>query len=465
MRYYFLGIAGTAMASLAALLKLKGHQVWGTDQGIYPPMSDFLRQQNIPVWEGYEEAHLEQPFDAAVIGNALSRGNVEVEAILNRKLPFTSLPELIHREFIRHHHNIVITGTHGKTTTTALMGWVLEVADYRPTCLIGGVSRNFGASIRLNEGDYFVIEGDEYDCAFFDKRPKFLHYFPDHLIINNLEFDHADIYPNLEAIQDAFRKLLRIVPGKGLVIANGDSPAVREVLEPVYSRLQRFGADPQHEWRYELLETGAAGSRFRLWHQGRLWGEFQFPFPGEFQVQNATAVAAVAHDLGISATTLARAFRTFRGVRRRMEHWGQWNGAEVFDDFAHHPTAIAVTLQAMRKRFPDRRLVALFEPRTNTTVRKVFQKDLAEALSPADVVVLTPIHRAERLPEDSRLSLTRLSEDLRAQGVVVHGLKEYREIVPTLETLLQPGDVLVLLTNGSLGGEYQPLRERVQQGL
>lgn len=447
------------MASLAVLLKQKGHEVWGSDKGIYPPMSDFLAQYNIPVWEGFTEDHLTKPFDVVVIGNAMSRGNLEIEAILNRRLPFTSLPELIRREFVDQHENIVITGTHGKTTTTALMSWVLEVAGLSPTFIIGGIAKNFNSSIQLGAGKYFVIEGDEYDCAFFDKRPKFVHYFPGHLIINNIEFDHADIYPNLDAIKDVFRKLLRIVPSNGLVVANGENPAVREIIKPVYSRLQTFGENSENYWSYKILGGEAGETTFEIRQEGKSVGEFKFPFPGEYQLQNVLAVTAVAHDLGVDWEIIRNALATFQGVKRRLEFWGKLHGAEVYDDFAHHPTAIKVTLQAMRDKFPGKRLIALFEPRTNTTVRNVFQQELAEALLPADVVILTPIFRPDRLPEGERLSVSKLVSDLEKHQREVFNLNSYSQIQETLQEVLQENDILVLLTNGSLGGEYQKLRE------
>lgn len=461
MNYYFLGIAGTAMASLAVLLKQRGHTVWGSDQGIYPPMSDFLRDNGIEVVQGFSEANLERPFDTVVIGNALSRGNPEVEAILDRHLPFVSLPEVIRREFIDQHRNIVITGTHGKTTTTALMSWVLICAGLDPTCLIGGIARNIDSSIRIGTGKWFVIEGDEYDCAFFDKRPKFVHYFPDYLVINNLEFDHADIYPDLDSIQDVFRKLMRIVPRGGLVVANGDSPAVRPVIDPAYSRLERFGAAREADWSYRGLASAGGVKRFELFQAGTSVGQFTFPFPGEYQLQNICAVAAVAHDIGISWEVFGEALATFKGVKRRMEHWGRFRGADVYDDFAHHPGAVAVTLAAMRERFPERRLVALFEPRTNTTVRNIFQHELAVAFAAADVVMMTPVHRADRLPPGERLSLKRLAADLEDEGKTVHLLSGYDAILPALEAELVEEDLLVLLTNGSLGGVYQELRKQV----
>ncbi len=462
MRYYFLGIAGTAMGSLAALLKQKGHEVWGTDQGVYPPMSDFLREQGIPVWEGYAEAHLETPFDMAVIGNAMTRGNVEVEAILNRRLPFISLPELIRHEFIRTHQPVVITGTHGKTTTTTLVSWLLHVAGLSPTFLIGGIAKNFDTSVQLGSGKHFVIEGDEYDCAFFDKRPKFVHYFPHYLIINNIEFDHADIYPDLRAIQNEFRKLLRIVPGNGLVVANRESPALCEVLNPIYSRLQIFGKSRDNDWSYEILSQERDFTEFRIFQGGKaVPTRLRFPFAGEFQIQNATAAIAVARDIGIDWASIARGLETFQGVKRRMEYWGTYQGAHVFDDFAHHPTAIAVTLSAMRRKFPDRRLVALFEPRTNTSVRNFFQNELAAALGVADVILLCPLHRLNRIPENERLSVEKLLADLHQQQRTVINLAAHGEIIATLQKVLREGDNLVLLTNGSLGGEYQKLRALV----
>jgi UDP-N-acetylmuramate: L-alanyl-gamma-D-glutamyl-meso-diaminopimelate ligase len=463
MRYYFLGIAGTAMASLAVLLKQKGHEVWGTDTGIYPPMSDFLAANNIPVWEGFDEAHLNTPFDRAVIGNAMPRGNVEIETILSRRLPMISMAELIRNEFAQPLKSVVITGTHGKTTTTSLMSWILEVAEKDPTCLIGGIAKNLDSSVKLGCGDHFVIEGDEYDTAFFDKRPKFVHYFPHYLIINNIEFDHADIYPDLDTIIREFKKLIRIMPNDGLIVANADSPAVHATLSPIYSRLQLFGKKRSHHWSYEVLSQTAHISEFMIYEKGAPVTKqpFQFPFAGEFQVQNATAAAAIARDIGVDWETIRKAFHTFKGVKRRMEYWGQLYGADVYDDFAHHPTAIRVTLDAVKQKFPGRRIVALFEPRTNTTVRNFFQQELAEALASADVVILTPLHRMEKIPPNQRLSLEKLTADLQQHQTISVVLQKHDEIPSTLAKVLQQGDILLVLTNGSLGGQYQQLREMV----
>ncbi len=459
MRIYFLGIAGTAMGSLAILMKEKGHMVWGSDVAAYPPMKDLLAAAEIPVYEGYDVAHLKDPIDMVVIGNALSRGNVEVEYILNEGIPFTSLPALIHREFIQSKRSIVITGTHGKTTTTALMAHVLITAGQDPTVFIGGVSRNLNTSVRLGKGPWVVLEGDEYDTAFFDKQPKFLHYFPYYLIINNIEFDHADIYANVEEIKLGFRRLMRVVPGKGLVVANGESPHVRDVIEPAYSRLMLWG--PRGDVVYRILRIDDKGSHFQVWRKGDEPVTLHLPFPGEFQVQNAAAVFAVACDMGIPTNVIQQAMATFQGVKRRMEEWGIWHGALVVDDFAHHPTAIQKTLQALKQRYPSKRLIALFEPRTNTTVRNLFQQELTQALAEADTVVIAPIHRPERFPPKERLSIPTMVKQLQAMGKQAVSVTQYDQIIPVLESILQDDDVLVLLTNGSLGGVYQQLRSKI----
>lgn len=461
MRYYFLGIAGTAMASLAALLKLKGHRVWGTDQGVYPPMSDFLHQHRIKVYQGYDKRHLAEPFDLSVIGNALSRGNEEVEEILDSGKPFTSLPELIRDEFIRKYHPVVVAGTHGKTTTTALLSWIFETAGLNPSFLIGGISRNFSSSIKLGRGDHFIIEGDEYDSAFFDKRAKFIHYFPRHLIINNIEYDHSDIYPDLEAIKNEFKKLLKIVPGQGLIVANGDDPAVAEVVHKHHSRLQLFGVNSQFEWSYVLHGINANETRFDLLHRGKFIDSFSIAHPGEHQVRNAVAAIAVCRDVGMEWGAIKSALASFSGVKRRLEYWGKLNGALVFDDFAHHPTAIRSTLRAVKELYPRQRLIALFEPRTNTTVTNIFQQELTEALSIAEDVWITPIHRPERVPPGQRISLDAISQALEKQNRSVILFDSYSQIREVVSARLKPDDVLVLLTNGSLGGEYVRLRELV----
>jgi UDP-N-acetylmuramate: L-alanyl-gamma-D-glutamyl-meso-diaminopimelate ligase len=461
MRYYFLGIGGIAMASAAVLLKKKGHHVWGSDAGTYPPTSDFLHHNEIEVIEGFSIKNLERKFDFVVVGNAIARGNEEIEHILNTKLPFISMTELIRNEFISSHKNIVITGTHGKTTTTALMSWILECAGLDPSFLVGGITHNFGSSVKLGKGEYFIIEGDEYDSAFFDKRPKFIHYFADYLIINNIEFDHADIYKDISSIQNAFKKMIRTLPSDALIAANKDSEPIGEVIESVYSRLTFFGKNANEDWSYELTDKA---QEFSILHKGnrvRL-KPFYFPFPGEFQIQNALAAAVIANDIGVSWEVIATAFKTFKGVKRRHDYWGVWNGAHIYDDFAHHPTAIEATLNAMKTEFKNKRLIALFEPRTNTTVRHFFQGRIADSFSAAHIILIAPLHRLDIIPKAERLSIKDIKKQLEDNGKTVFLCESYAEIIPRLTKLLKKGDVLALLTNGSLGGYYGKIKQLVE---
>ena len=462
MRYYFLGIAGTAMASLAALLKMKGHEVWGTDRGIYPPMSDLLKQYEIKVNEEYHKNNLRKSFDMAVIGNALSRGNEEIEEILNKHLPFISLPELIFDEFVKKHHTIVVTGTHGKTSTTAILSWIFEVAGLFPSFLIGGIAKNFSSSIKLGKGKYFIIEGDEYDSAFFDKRPKFHHYFPQHLIINNIEFDHADIFRDLSDIKNEFKKLLRIIPSNGLVVANEDDLTVKEIIENKYSRLQFVGFKDKTDWSYNNLKVEGSESEFDLYFRNELIDKFVLSQPGVHQVQNAVSAIAVARDVGIEWNVIRKSLETFQGVKRRLEYWGKINGAVVLDDFAHHPTAVSKTISTAKQIYPQKRIVALFEPRTNTTVQNIFQQELAKALMLADVILIAPIHRPERIPPDKRLSLAEIVKMLEEKCKIVFQLNSYPEITKNLLEILSDDDVLILLTNGNFGGEYEKIKKIVQ---
>lgn len=462
MRYYFLGIAGTAMASLAALLKMKGHQVWGTDQAIYPPMSDFLVEHGIQVYEGYDKRHLQEPLDEVVIGNSLSRGNEEIEEILSRKMPFTSLPKLIHDEFIKDHHSIVVSGTHGKTSTTALLSWIFEVAGLSPTFLVGGVAKNFSSSIKLGKGKHFIIEGDEYDSAFFDKRPKFLHYFPQHLIINNIEFDHADIYPDLDSIKNEFKKLLKLIPTGGLIVANGNVDAVGDVIKSKHSRLQVFGDGSDVDWSYRNIRANGLETQFDLIHGRKKIDNLSLSQPGEHQVQNAVAAIAVARDLGVEWQIIQKALASFKGVKRRLEFWGKLNGALIFDDFAHHPTAIKKTLSVLKQVFPNHRIVALFEPRTNTTVQNFFQKELSQALSLADSVFITPIYRPERITSEKRLSIVKIVQQLKKKNISAKVLDSCSQIPKLLPEVLGEKDVLVIMTNGSLGGYYSIVKSATQ---
>ncbi len=462
MKYYFLGICGTAMASLAILLKQKGHKVWGTDQNVYPPMSNLLRENQIKVWEGYQEKHLDQDFDIAVIGNALSRGNPEIEAILNNRLRFASLPEIIRHEFAEPLKSIVITGTHGKTTTTALMSWILQSVNLSPTFLIGGVANNFFTSAALGNSEFFVIEGDEYDSAFFDKRPKFIHYLPQYLIINNIEFDHADIYKDINQIKEGFRKLIRTMPKNGLIVANGDDSHVRETLSSSYTPIIYFGQNQSNDWQFECKRNHIQSNTFTVMNKPNTLEEFHIPLHGEHQIYNALGVIILATHIGLSKDQIQNALNSFKGVKRRLELLGNLKNALIYDDFAHHPTAIKRTLLTLKNAYPGKEILAIFEPRTNTTVRNIFQKEITEALATADSCLILPIYRSERIPYQERLSLTLLESELKNIGINVNILTDYHSIWTYLSKILNENVVGVLLTNGNMGGEYEKIYNKIK---
>src|SRR5437667_7859682 len=368
---HFVGICGTAMASTAAAMRDKGVQVSGSDQNVYPPMSTFLAERRIEVISGYAEQNLAHKPDLVVIGNAISRGNPEAEAVLERKLRYCSLPELLKEFFIRGKRSLVVSGTHGKTTTTSLLTWVFEHNGLNPSCLSGGIPSNLGQGARFSESEWFIIEGDEYDTAFFDKRSKFVHYLPEVAIVNNLEFDHADIFDNLPAVQLAFKRFFNLIPRNGLLLANGDDPALSPVLENVPCPLRRFGFEAPNDCRVSDIHLEPSFSKFTL---DRV--HFKIPLVGELNVRNAAGVAACALHCGLSDQQIQSAFDSFQGIKRRMETRGSSGGVTVIDDFGHHPTAIRETLRALKVKFPGRRLWALFEPRSNTTRRNGVQRQL-----------------------------------------------------------------------------------------
>lgn len=459
--YHLIGIGGVAMAGLAGLLLAKGYRVTGSDQDIYPPMSELLERLGVTVFRGYRPENLRPHPDRVVIGNALSRGNPEVEYVLDEKLHYVSLPEVLREEFIRGRHSIVVAGTHGKTTTTSLMAWVLEQGGFRPSFLIGGIAENFGANFRWTESAYFVVEGDEYDTAFFDKGPKFVHYLPDTVILNAIEFDHADIYPDLEAVKVAFQRLINIIPRRGCVIADFDSPVVRELVARAWCPVHAFGLSEEAEWRAVGIRLEERGMRFEVRCRGESWGEFFTPLIGEFNVRNSLAVIAAAAVLGIARDVVARALASFRSVKRRMEVKAEIGGITLVDDFAHHPTAVRVTLAALRQRYPGRRLIALFEPRSRTSRLRIMQPAFEEALLLADVALIGPVFRPEVIPEEVRLSPVDLARALRERGQRAAAFSSVEEIVDHLDQLLEPGDVVVVLSNGDFGGIHEKLIGRL----
>ncbi|MDB6040261.1 MAG: UDP-N-acetylmuramate [Verrucomicrobiales bacterium] len=449
---HFVGICGTAMASCAVALKERGFEVTGSDQNVYPPMSTFLEQRQVTVMSGYAESNLDHKPDLVVIGNAISRGNPEAEAALERKLRYCSLPELLKEYFIRGKHSLVVSGTHGKTTTTSLLAWVFEHNGLEPSYLIGGIPNNLGQGARFRDSKWFVIEGDEYDTAFFDKRSKFIHYLPEVVIINNLEFDHADIFENLASVQTSFRRLINIIPRNGLLLANGDDANLAPLLAVKHCPISRFGLGDNNDIQALSQKYGNDSSEFEIF--GR---KLRIPLTGELNLRNALAVAACARHCGLSLDQIQSGFETFTGIRRRMEVRGTRGGVTVVDDFGHHPTAIRETLRALRVKFPGRNLCAIFEPRSNTTRRNVFQNELAEALGLADSVLISEIARLEQLHPSERLNPEQLIATLRAGKIQAAYLSNVDSIVEHVTVSAIEGDVICVFSNGGFGGIHEKL--------
>ena len=452
------------MATLAAMLKRKGFDVRGSDQDVYPPMSEFLAAESIPVLAGYAADHITSELDLVVVGNAISRGNPELEEVLDRKIRYCSLPEAIREYFLWGSRSVVIAGTHGKTTTTSLAGWLLTYGGADPSVLVGGIARNFGdqgSSYRIGGGRDFVIEGDEYDSAFFDKTAKFLKYLPDIAVVNNVEFDHADIYADFEAVALAFRRLVNLVPRKGLLLIGADSAGARSLTSSAMSRVQTFGTGDDVEWQAHDVETTTRGTRFKVRRAGSPFGAFEMTLVGAHNVRNALAAVAVATDVGISVERIADGLKAFAGVKRRLEVVGLADGVTVFDDFAHHPTAVAETVAGLRAAHPSARIWAVFEPRSASSCRRVFQDDFAKAFAGADEVVVAPIFRS-KLPESERLSIPQLIEDLRSRGQSARAASSIDEIVGIVSAEHRAGDLVVLMSNGGFGGIHQKLLRALQ---
>jgi UDP-N-acetylmuramate: L-alanyl-gamma-D-glutamyl-meso-diaminopimelate ligase len=461
---YLIGICGTAMASLAGMLREKGEAVCGSDSDVYPPMSDFLDKLGIPVFKGYDAANIQKAKpDLVVIGNALSRGNVEVEYVLDAGIRYASMADTVKEFFIRGKNSIVVAGTHGKTTTTAMLAWVLDVAGRKPSFLVGGIAENFAKSFQVSDGLDFVIEGDEYDTAFFDKGPKFLHYLPRIVLLKNIEFDHADIYADLEAIKTAFRRLVNIVPSSGLIVAGVDSPVVREIIPAAFSRVASAGIGIG-EWQATNIQANDAGMAFDVTRSDSLVGHFTIPLPGSFNVQNALGVIIVAKELGISDEVIQRGLSSFKSVKRRLELRGEVNGVRVYDDFAHHPTAVKETLTAVRQRNPKARIWAVFEPRSHTCRRRVFEQAFIESFEPADRTVIAQVFGASYLPPEQTLSPTRVAEGIRMRGGNALTFDSTEEIVQHVAAEAKSGDQVVIMSNGGFENIHNRLLERLRGG-
>jgi UDP-N-acetylmuramate: L-alanyl-gamma-D-glutamyl-meso-diaminopimelate ligase len=459
---HLIGICGTAMASLAGMLSERGFRVTGSDSAAYPPMSDFLRSLGISIAQPFAVGNLKPEPDLVVIGNAISRGNLELEHVLDHRIPFCSLPQLLHDEFLKGKEVIVVAGTHGKTTTTSMLSWIFEVAEAKPSFLIGGIAENFNRSFQLGGGPHFIIEGDEYDTAFFDKGPKFLHYFPDSVILTSVEFDHADIYKDLDAVETSFKRLVNLVPQRGRIIAFDTGVSIEKCVERAFCPVERYGKKVESGWRIERLEFHSDSTSWSLLRNGKLWGELDFPLAGEYNVWNASAAAAMAANYGISAKVIGDALSRFHSVKRRLEVKAEVNGITIIDDFAHHPTAIAETLKALRGRYAGRRLWAILEPRSNTLRRNVFQDQLAKSLGIADEIVIANVFKSESIPEGERLDVAVVAAQLGREGHHARVLADVDTIVKICAPEMRPGDVVGILSNGGFGGIYEKLPQSLR---
>jgi UDP-N-acetylmuramate: L-alanyl-gamma-D-glutamyl-meso-diaminopimelate ligase len=462
-RIHLIGVCGTAMATLAALLKSKGYDVRGSDQNVYPPMSDFLVQQGITLLQGYKPEHISGDLDLVIVGNAISRGNPELEEVLDRKIRYCSLPEAVRDHFLWASRSVVVTGTHGKTTTTALAGWLLADGGADPSVLIGGIAENFDGSFRVGGGREFVIEGDEYDSAFFDKTAKFLKYLPDIGVVGNIEFDHADIYPDLDAIRLTFQRFVNLIPRRGLLLLGADNPDAMALKARAHCRVETFGMSDGADWQAHDLQMSESSTSFGVWRGGKSVGQFEVPLLGAYNVRNALAAIAIGAAVGLNVDTLGRSLKQFKGVRRRMEHRGTVRDVAVYDDFAHHPTAIAETLSGVRSAHPHRRIWAIFEPRSATSCRRVFQSDFARAFAKADKVILPAVFRSS-LPEDQRLSPEELVAELKSSGIDARFIPKTGDIVAAVARDAKPGDLVVVMSNGGFDDIHRKLLAALERG-
>ncbi len=470
---HLIGICGTAMASLAGMLQARGHRITGSDAAAYPPMSDVLAALGIPVFQPYAERNLTPRPDLAIVGNAISRGNVELEAVLDARIPFTSMAAVLHDEFLSGRESLVVAGTHGKTTTTSMLAWIYEVAsrtrpEFAPSFLIGGVAENFGTSFMVRpvvEGvrQPFLLEGDEYDTAFFDKGPKFLHYFPDAAVLTHVEFDHADIYVDLEAVKTAFKRLVNLVPRRGRLVAFDDSENVSECVGRAFCAVERYGFNPDSYWCLTDLQSVGTESQWTLLRGGEACARLRLPMAGQHNALNATAAAALAAGQGVPIASIVEALATFRSVKRRLEVRAEVSGVTIIDDFAHHPTAVRETLRALRTAYPRRRLWAILEPRSNTLRRNVFEAALVESLALADRSVLAAVFQSEAIPANQRLHPENVAQALRARGLESAVYADADAIVAAIAPELRAGDVVAILSNGGFGGIYDKLPKAIEK--
>ena len=459
-----MGICGTGMGSFAGLLKAAGHDVRGSDENVYPPMSDKLAAWGIEVRAGYRPENLDDPVpDQVIVGNVIRRDNPEAEAMVARGLPYTSFPKALGEEFLAPRHSVVVSGTHGKTTTTSLIAWILTSSGLDPSLLVGGVPGNFGEGFRLGEGPHFVVEGDEYDTAYFDKVPKFVHYHPRSLIVTSLEFDHADIYPDVEAIEDQFSKLFHLVPEDGRIFACASAPRVMRLAPFAEATVETYSARPGQSatWTVANVETSATGAEFTVFRGRVSLARFRLGLTGLHNVENALAAIAFAATAGVSVQDMVQALETFQGVARRQTVRAEIDGVRIIDDFAHHPTAVRETVAAVCARYPDDQVIAIFEPRTATSSRAYFQDAYAEAFAGAHRVIIAGVGRKE-IDASERLDVERLAQELGARGIDAATIADVDDIVAELAANAKPKQTLLFMSNGGFGGIYEKVENALR---
>jgi UDP-N-acetylmuramate: L-alanyl-gamma-D-glutamyl-meso-diaminopimelate ligase len=463
---HIIGIAGSAMAPLAGMLGEHGFRVTGSDSGVYPPASTLLDSLGISYFSSFDAAHLATPPHLAVVANIIARGNPELEEVLERKIPYRSMPEILEEIFLPGKHSIVVSGTHGKTTTTAMLAWIFHSAGKQPTFLVGGVAENFGKSYGLGKGSEMILEGDEYETAIWDRGPKFFHYHPDDLIITALEYDHADIYPDFDSYQLAFQRLVNLVPRNGRVVLWGDTrdsgPALRRAAGKAFCPVLTYGFASENDWTASEPAFDGDHMKFRVLHQGQLYGEFSLAASGRHNVLNALAAIAVAAGRGIPAEASQKALASFRSVRRRLDVKGEHHGILVVDDFAHHPTAVRATIEAARGRWPGRRLWAVLEPRSNSMRRKVFEESLPQALALADRVAMGGVFRAQQLGDENRLDPETVATRVRDLGKDARVISGGEAMAEFLVANAKPNDLLLLMSNGSFDGLCEKLLAKLK---
>ncbi len=461
---HIMGVCGTGMAALAGMLQECGYTITGSDSHVYPPMSTFLQQLGIEIYNGYAEQNLTPKPDLVIVGNVITQKNIEAQQLAQTDIPYMSFPQALAHFFIKGKTSLVIAGTHGKTTTCSLLATALHRAQLDPSFMIGGIIPEFDGNFRLGEGKYFVSEGDEYDTAFFDKASKFLHYRPDVAVITSIEFDHADIFDNIEDIKKSFRRFVKLIPANGLLIANFDDPNVREIACEAQCPVQSYGLHSDHDWTLSQLNTTNGLTTFTALHQNKRFGELAVKLPGRHNCLNSLAVTAIMHHLGVKPETIHEGLSTFGGVKRRQEVRGIERGITVIDDFAHHPTAVRETLSALRMAYPSERLIVVFEPRTNTSRRAFFQQEYVSAFDNSDLICIREPIPLANVKQEEHFSSKQLAQDLKNRRELnALSFPDTEAILNYLQTELHTGDIVAILSNGGFDNIHDRLLNRLRE--